>query len=213
MVLRFAYPPRPLPALRWEEGVLPGQLPGQLTGQAPDLATLLPILTLPGPGPLTEQLPKMPLLLPVLAEEVPKMAEEAPITITTKGIRMNTDTDEKFSNAGGRPALPDEQKRRHQYTVRLTAAEVELMEQRRGKLSAGVWLGRAAFSSVGIPELNRVAWAELSRAAANLNQIARRANTAGDLELVRVFDDARQELAAFRRALIQATNGGSGYEG
>lgn len=56
---------------------------------------------------------------------------------------------------------------------------------------------------ITIPELNRQAYSELARAAANLNQIARSLN-AGDEISVEHLEDA---LRCFRMALIGASAG------
>lgn len=55
-----------------------------------------------------------------------------------------------------------------------------------------------------IPELNREAWAELARLAANINQLAHHANASGELgQLVELQAVARQ-VAALRLQLIGA---------
>lgn len=54
-----------------------------------------------------------------------------------------------------------------------------------------------------IPEINREAWASLSRSAANLNQIARKINLAYP-EGVPSLEDVRETLADFRLRLIGA---------
>jgi hypothetical protein len=101
----------------------------------------------------------------------------------------------------GRKPVPDDKKRKHAVTCRLTDEEQAHVEALRGAISAGEWIRRAALSAPPriVPQLNREAWAELSRAAANLNQIAKAVNI--DLEeLVNV----QEHLKAFRLALIGA---------
>lgn len=62
-----------------------------------------------------------------------------------------------------------------------------------------------------IPELNREAWVSLSRAAGNLNQLAKRLavlfsieNDGGILDALGLVDTVKSELDEFRDALIGA---------
>ena len=102
---------------------------------------------------------------------------------------------------GPRPK-PPEQLRTHCVSVRLSTAELEQLDQRRGPLQRGEWLRVAALDVLPptIPELNRDAWEALSRSASNLNQLAYRLNTGDVPELGEVL----AELRAFRSALIGA---------
>lgn len=100
---------------------------------------------------------------------------------------------------GRRPAA---EPRQHPVTCRLTDAELVRCDAARGELTRGEWLRIGALDSlpVVVPALNREAYAELARAAANLNQIAKRINGGDLVEL----DQVRAELADFRLALIGA---------
>lgn len=103
-------------------------------------------------------------------------------------------------NRRGPKKLPDDLKRDHCVSVRLNDAELSSLDEQRGHVQRGeflrsVWSGNAP---VQIPELNRTAWTELSRAASNLNQIAKLLNMRVDVEPAQIA----AELAAFRMALI-----------
>lgn len=73
---------------------------------------------------------------------------------------------------------PAHEKRQHSVSCRLTDEELSTLDQRRGKVSRGEWLRLAALSKPPriVPEVNKVAWADLSRAAGNLNQLAKAIN-------------------------------------
>ena len=92
---------------------------------------------------------------------------------------------DRRARRGGGKALPPEQLRTHCVSVRLSAAELEQLDARRGELQRGEWLRVAALDVLPpvIPELNREAWIELARAAANLNQLAFRTNTGATPEI------------------------------
>lgn len=109
-------------------------------------------------------------------------------------------TEEVKKRGRGRKALPQEEKRLHQVNSRLTADELAFVDKHRGKVSQGEWLRRAAFGRAPntIPELNRQAWIELSRAASNLNQLAKNSHTFTDVKVI-------EELKNFRAALIGAS--------
>jgi len=103
----------------------------------------------------------------------------------------------------GRPTLPEDQQRLHAVTCRLTTAERDRVDAARGGVSRGEFIRLAALARPPrtVPELNRIAWQELARVGANLNQLARRANSEGD------FDDmaaVAEQVAELRVALIGA---------
>lgn len=83
----------------------------------------------------------------------------------------------KSRRYGPKPKPPEEQ-RRHGVSCRVNDAEISLIDQRRGKVSRGEWLRLAALSKPPriVPEINKVAWADLARAAGNLNQLSRAIN-------------------------------------
>lgn len=96
-------------------------------------------------------------------------------------------------------------KRTHCVSVRMNAAELAALDSRRGQYARGEYMRLAFFDALPpvIPELNREAWSELSRAASNLNQLAKHANEGGELDP----DNLRAMLADFRNALIGAGGG------
>lgn len=102
--------------------------------------------------------------------------------------------------ARGRKELPEHEKRKHPITCRLTDAELSLANQRRGALTCGEWMRRGALASIPptIPALNREAWIELARLSSNLNQIAKRLNQTGKMEVSKV----KEEVEALRRAIL-----------
>ena len=78
----------------------------------------------------------------------------------------------------GPTPLPADELRRHSVSCRLTDAELSTVDERRGEVSRGEWLRLAALSKPPriVPTVNKVAWADLSRSAGNLNQITRAIN-------------------------------------
>ena len=104
------------------------------------------------------------------------------------------------------------ERRQHRIGTRLTDAEVELVDARRGSVSRGEWLRRAALGRPPrvIPEINREVWSELARIGGNLNQIARKLNQAGYATEADARA-ARAEIDRLRAALIGALDR-DGYE-
>lgn len=78
---------------------------------------------------------------------------------------------------GPKPKQASEQ-RRHPVSCRLTDAELARLDALRGQVSRGAWMRLAALGKPPriVPEVNKVAWADLARAAGNLNQITRAIN-------------------------------------
>lgn len=103
----------------------------------------------------------------------------------------------------GRKLLSVDDKRTHVVSVRVNVSELTLIDSRRGGMQRGAWLRQAAFDSdavKSVPELNRQAYTELARAAANLNQLAHRANLDQGINIA----DLTAELSSFRIALLGA---------
>jgi hypothetical protein len=73
---------------------------------------------------------------------------------------------------------PESQQRRHAVSCRLTDAEIARLDELRGEVSRGEWLRLAAMAKPPriVPTVNKVAWADLSRVAGNLNQMNRALN-------------------------------------
>lgn len=104
----------------------------------------------------------------------------------------------------GRTPKAPEALQRHLVACRLTDAELAQLDLGRGVLTRGEGLRQLALARrlpPHIPEVNRQAYAELARASANLNQLARRANIEGQLEVAALS----AALAAFRLALLGVT--------
>lgn len=82
----------------------------------------------------------------------------------------------------GRPPLKAEAVRRITIGVRVNAAEFAMLSAKALRMGMGPtqWLRTAALNrqlpQQPVPEANRAAYAELSRLAVNLNQLARAAN-------------------------------------
>ncbi|MDD2720950.1 MAG: hypothetical protein PHH47_06560 [Gallionella sp.] len=64
------------------------------------------------------------------------------------------------------------ERRNHCVSVRLNKHELNLLDVRRSNFERGEWLRMAAIDQLpfSIPAVNREAWIELARLAANLNQ-------------------------------------------
>ena len=116
--------------------------------------------------------------------------------------------DEKKRRHGPVPK-PAAEQRRHAVSCRLTDAELARLDELRGEVSRGEWLRLAAMAKPPriVPTVNKVAWADLARAAGNLNQITRAINEGRmpvkDVASVgRAVMDVRGQLDAVRRLLI-----------
>lgn len=116
--------------------------------------------------------------------------------------------DEKKRRHGPAPK-PAAAQRRHAVSCRLTDAELARLDELRGGVSRGEWLRLTALSKPPriVPEINKIAWADLARAAGNLNQVTRAINE-GKLPVKdapsvgRAVMDVRAQLDAVRRFLI-----------
>lgn len=96
----------------------------------------------------------------------------------------------------------DKSLRRHCVSVRLSPQENAELDRRRGGQQRGrffrnIFLGRPEPKQ--IPAINRKAYIELARAAANLNQIARALNRGDQI----IMEDLIRELQEFRRAMLR----------
>lgn len=115
---------------------------------------------------------------------------------------------EKKRRHGPRPK-PDHEQRRHSVSCRLTDAEMARLDARRGQVSRGEWLRVSALGKPPriVPEVNKVAWADLARAAGNLNQLTRAINE-GRLSVAdapgvsAAVMDVRAQLDSVRRLLV-----------
>lgn len=112
--------------------------------------------------------------------------------------------------------LPDHERRQFQVNVSLTRAEVELLDARRGRISRTAYLRGLLKPSAlpkqrEVPEVNRDAYAELARLAANVNQITKHLNetraglgqTEASVILLRGLDKVERLFGATNDALVQ----------
>ena len=103
---------------------------------------------------------------------------------------------------------PDEEKRGVRVSVYMAPAELAALDQRRGGMERSEWLRRAGLGkrlAPAIPAVNREAWVALARTSANLNQIARAMNAAGqirDADLVGILAELHGQVAALRLDLV-----------
>lgn len=114
--------------------------------------------------------------------------------------------DETKRRRRGPAPLDAADKRRHSVSVRLNDAELARLDALREpvRMQRGEYLRAAALHRLppSIPAVNRQAWAELARTAANLNQLAHRLNAGETLAL----DEVRAAVDDFRRRLIGVSN-------
>jgi len=85
----------------------------------------------------------------------------------------------------GRPVLPEADKRHHVVMVRLSDAEVALLDERRGNLQRGSWLRAAALEAVPPKPsgLDVEALRSLSHLSNTITQIAHRMNAQGGFDV------------------------------
>jgi hypothetical protein len=105
-----------------------------------------------------------------------------------------------------RGPIPLSDPRTHCVSVRLNDEELFQLDNNRGKMARGEYLRCAALDKLQpiFPEINKEAWAELSKAANNLNQISKRLNGQGLSIPENGLAIIQNELAVFRSKLIGA---------
>ena len=109
---------------------------------------------------------------------------------------------------GGRPKCAPEKVRRKTIGVRVNDAEWSCLQKRalHMGMSPAQWLRTAALSrrlpSPPVPEANRAEYAELSRLAVNLNQIARAANTGQITAPMGILKQLMREVALLQKSLL-----------
>ena len=118
-----------------------------------------------------------------------------------------SDVDESKRRRRGRRKLDPNDLRSHAVTSRLNKSEFDLLESKCLELNMqmGEFMRTAALHKLApsIPKTNVEQWVELSRSAANLNQIAHHLNSV-EPELIPDISEIRKSLSEFRNALIGA---------
>jgi len=109
----------------------------------------------------------------------------------------------------GHPKLDADDVRDNCISVRLNKEELSILNTKRGILKQGEFLRMAAIDQLPkvVPELNKNAWVELSRAASNLNQIAHKLNMDEYVdadEIRRVFADFRQKIIGLNTVMDES---------
>lgn len=98
---------------------------------------------------------------------------------------------------------PLELQRKYRVAVYLNSSELKIVNgfSELSDICPAAYLRKAALNTppVVIPELNQLAWQQLSSAAANLNQITKRINS-NDLS---ALEEVRIALIRFRQALLE----------
>lgn len=108
----------------------------------------------------------------------------------------------------GRPKGDPAAVRRMTIGVRVNQAEWEALRRKANHMgmSPAQWLRTAALARQlpppPVPEANRAAYAELTRLAVNLNQIARAANEGRAVVSSSLLHTLRQEVSKLQRALL-----------
>ncbi len=110
-------------------------------------------------------------------------------------------------NRGGRPPLPDDERRCIRVQPAFTLSEFDIIEEKAKALGIDVseWL---RMSSLGdtikqVPSINRIAYSDLSRLAANLNQLAARANSTNILNADAVITAANSALEMTQKLRLE----------
>lgn len=113
-------------------------------------------------------------------------------------------SDKSPKHKSGPKPLDPKDKRTHTVSVRMNEAELAHLDALRAprKLQRGAYMRSAFMQSLppAIPELNQKAWLELSKSAANLNQIAKHLNQGEPLGVGFILDAVNK----FRCNLIKA---------
>jgi hypothetical protein len=129
----------------------------------------------------------------------------------TKRKTMNEEKQLKGSrhSRGGRPRLPEHEKRIVRVTTQCSIAEAdELMAAaERAGLKVAEWLRVAGLGQhiKSIPAINRAAYSELSRLAGNLNQLLVAAHKSGSVplqQLSTILSATRAEVQKLRLELL-----------
>lgn len=113
-----------------------------------------------------------------------------------------TETIEKKSKRGPKP-ISQEAKRGHCVSARMNSAELKWLDEHRGHFQRGEYIRMAAMGKLpraAPPAINQQSYNELARAAANLNQLSKRANAGHVVEI----NELTEALSEFRISLLGA---------
>lgn len=106
----------------------------------------------------------------------------------------------------GRPRLGEDELRGTTIGPRFTKDELAQIDKKRGGLARASYVRLAALDKLPkfVPEINREAWASLSKAASNLNQITRAMNRSAvmDGDISSSLDEAAQRIDQLKMALL-----------
>lgn len=122
---------------------------------------------------------------------------------------MQPNENKKKRSRGGRPTLPDNERRIVRLQPAFTLNEIETLEQRAAALGIQPceWLRVSALGLAvrSVPAINRAAYSELSKLASNINQIAHVANATSafnDSDLIKTLLDTQAKVQQLRIELL-----------
>lgn len=108
----------------------------------------------------------------------------------------------------GRKQKSNSEKRKHPISCRLTDQELSQVDSQRGGMTRGEFLRRAAMDAELpplVPEINKVAWNELSKLNGNFNQLCKQLNTFGALnnpnEMPEIIQSLRLALLGVKESV------------
>ncbi len=148
-------------------------------------------------------------------QEMPQTAPESPFTFAPQPpiispepekrlvVEKTNKTNALASKKRDPAPKPLESQRKHRIAVYLNDAEMKIINGfvELSKVCPAAYLRKTALNSppVVIPQLNQEVWSELSKAAANLNQLSKSINSND----IKYLDDTRAALIRFRSALVE----------
>lgn len=118
-----------------------------------------------------------------------------------------------------RPKLPAESLRTKTIGVRVNAAELAAIQAKAAQvgLPPAQWLRTAALSQAVlrplVPEINRQAYAELTRLAANLNQMARAAHAGQIVSASGLLEILQRQVRLLRKELLGIGHDSENHKG
>ena len=118
---------------------------------------------------------------------------------------MPNETRKQHGKKGGRPPVPEELRRQHAVTCRLTDSELIVVERSRGGMSRGEWLRTSALRRppVVIPALNQKAWAYLQKVGEGIRYLIDRSKEGEPVALDQVeMLEVKTEMRRVQATLI-----------